>query len=318
MEQIHELYNAGKPAAGTFFVTDNGEKTGKVSFENAGQAFFEDYTGTKLAGAYQSPKQAIDAQQEVIDAQQQAIYKAVGRYLPLTSLGTFASGSDFQSWYTSSGLKADISSGAFQKALVGCEVTINGHAYYFAHPDYWLHTGDTECTTHHMLVVPAGNLSSGQMNSANITTGAYIGSDMYTGNNGNTALADAKAIIRADFGAANILTHRENFPNAATDGYESAGTWYDSDIDLMTERMVYGCDIYHNSVAGTITAYRYSIDKSQLKLFAERPDLISTRSSWWLRDVANNSNFASIYSFGMPSRNGANASFGVRPAFAIC
>ena len=107
-------------------------------------------------------------------------------------------------------LKEDISSGAFKKAVTGGKLTINSHVYYFAHPDYWLHTGDTECTTHHMAVVPGGNLvGNHKMNSANTTAGAYVGSDLYTGNNDNTGLADIKAIIKADFGAANILRSEE-------------------------------------------------------------------------------------------------------------
>lgn len=285
-----------------------------------------DKSGATMSGTLDMGRNRIAGLAEAVndgDAVNKAQMDAATAYpanrrLELIDLGTFASGSEFQSWYSSSGLKEDISSGAFKKALVGVYLTINDHVYYFAHPDYWYRTGDTECTKHHMLVVPAGNISSGKMNSTNITTGAYIGSDMYTGNNDNTALADAKAIIRQDFGADNILTHREHFQNAVTNGYESGGSWYDSDIDLMTERMVYGCDIFHNSVAGTNWANRYSIDKTQLKLFAERPDLITTRANWWLRDVAYAYYFAIVAWHGGANSYNASDSIGVRPAFAIC
>ena len=209
-------------------------------------------------------------------------------------------------------LKADIQAGTFEKAVVGGKLTINGHEYLFAHPDYWLHTGDTECTDHHMLVIPAGNIGTGKMNDTNITTGAYAGSDMKTGNNGNTALATAKAQIIADFGAANILTHRELFANAVTDGKASGWAWADSDIDLMNEVMVYGCNVWASH-----PGYETGIDKCQLKLFQERPDLITIRAYWWLRSVVSASHFACVDRDGYANRAGASGALGVRPAFAI-
>lgn len=227
----------------------------------------------------------------------------VSTYLPLIDLGTSYSAE----------LKDDISSGKFEKAVVGGYLTINGHVYYLAHPDYWLHTGDTECTDHHMLVIPAGNIGTGKMNNTNITTGGYTGSDMKTGNNANTALATAAAQIKADFGAANILTHRELFVTAVTDGKASNWAWSDSDIDLMNEVMVYGCNVWASA-----PGYETGIDKCQIKLFQERPDLITTRAAWWLRSVVSASGFALVDLAGHADARGASNAFGVRPAFAIC
>jgi len=226
----------------------------------------------------------------------------MGRQLPLVNLGTE---------YTAE-LKADISSGKFEKAVVGGYLTINGHVYYLAHPDYWLHTGDTECTTHHMLVIPAGNIGTGKMNDTNITTGGYAGSDFKTGNNSNTALATARAQIIADFGASNILTHREMFTTAVTDGKASNWAWSDSDIDLMNEVMVYGCSAWASH-----PGYETGIDKCQLKLFQERPDLITTRAGWWLRSVVSATGFAFVYNNGCANRDNASNAHGVRPVFAI-
>ena len=227
----------------------------------------------------------------------------MGRQLPLVNLGTE---------YTAE-LKADISSGKFEKAVVGGYLTINGHVYYLAHPDYWLHTGDTECTTHHMLVIPAEGIGTGKMNNTNITTGAYAGSDMKTGNNSNTALATAAAQIKADFGASNILTHRELFANAVTDGKASEWAWADSDIDLMNEVMVYGCNVWASA-----PGYETGIDKCQIKLFQERPDLITTRAHWWLRSVVSATFFARVSFNGLAISAVASDAYGVRPAFAIC
>lgn len=232
----------------------------------------------------------------------------LGRKLPSIDLGTS---------YTAE-LKQDISSGKFEKAVVGGYLTINGHVYDFAHPDYWLNTGDTQCTTHHMLVVPRGCLVSGPMNSTNITTGAYVGSDFYTGNNSNTALADIKAIIKADFGEANILTHRELLANTVdASGNASNFAWYVSDIDLMNEQMVYGGPCGAKPASSSID-FNMGIDKSQLKLFAERPDLITNRAHWWLRSVVSATCFAFVGGDGDADYAGAGGSYGIRPAFAIC
>ena len=228
---------------------------------------------------------------------------AGGRQLPLIDLGTSYSAE----------LKQDISQGKFEKAIVGGFLTINGHVYYLAHPDYWLHTGDTECTTHHMLVIPAEGIGTGKMNNTNITTGAYAGSDMKTGNNSNTALATAAAQIKADFGASNILTHRELFANAVTDGKASGWAWADSDIDLMNEVMVYGCNVWASA-----PGYETGIDKCQIKLFQERPDLITTRAGWWLRSVVSATGFAGVDINGVAGYGNASGAYGVRPAFAIC
>ena len=251
-----------------------------------------------------------------------------GRILPIVDLGTS---------YTAE-LKADIQAGTFKKAVVGGRLTINGHKYLLAHPDYWYNCGDTACTKHHMLVVPEGNLASGQMHytesgqyvagsEANSTAGAYVGSFMKAGRDyeadGETVHADGpleavKAIIKADFGAANILTHREYFSNAVTDEYESTGAWYDSDIDLMNEQMVYGCKVFGNTKHGAVIPNDYTIDKSQIKLFAERPDLICIRALWWLRDVVSGVDFALVSYNGVATDGSASYPFGIRPAFGIC
>lgn len=232
-----------------------------------------------------------------------------GRYLDLVDLGTS---------YTAE-LKNDIATGKFNIVTVGGYLTINSHVYYIAHLDYWLGTGDTECTTHHAVVVPASSsLVSGKLNNSNTTSGGYLGSDFKTGNNGNTALADIRAIIETDFGAANILSHREYFTNAVTSGKPSGGAWGDSTVDLMNEEMVLGSLILQSTNDGTTVPALYTTSKTQLELFAKRPDLISTRGNWWLRDVVSATVFERITSSGSVSGSGASDSFGIRPAFAIC
>ena len=191
-------------------------------------------------------------------------------------------------------------------------ITVN---FRIADCDYYLRSGDTECTAHHLVVVPDVNLYTARMNAENKTEGAYVGSEMYTKN-----LERAKALITAAFGAGHILTHRVVLENAVTDGKPSGGGWFNSTVELMTEAMVYGCRHFGSGVqdGGATVYYRYTVDKTQLNLFRHRPDLISNRQWYWLRDVVNGACFAHVSSNGCPDCTSAsNSGGGVRPDFLI-
>lgn len=204
---------------------------------------------------------------------------------------------------------ADIRAGKFDLVRTGGYWTINGRKYWAAHADYRLNCGDTALTTHHMLVIPDKSFYNHVMNDANDTTGAYYGSKMKT-----SGLADALATVQADFGADHILTHRIILPNAVSNGASSGWAWYDSQIDLMNEKMVYGS---HAWGGGSQNDYDTGIDKSQLALFQARPDLITTRGNYWLRDVRSAPTFCRVTNHGDAHGGDASNSFGVRPAFLI-
>ena len=213
---------------------------------------------------------------------------------------------------------AQISAGTFDDMFIGDYWTISGVNYRIAAFDYWLNNGDTACETHHVVIVPDTCLvASCKMNNSNVTTGAYIGSDFYTGANSNTGRATAQAAVNAAFGSAHILNHREYIANAVTNGYESGGAWYDVKIELMSETMVYGSNIFHNISNGTNLPTNYTVNKSQLPLFRYRHDLIGIRAIWWLRDVVSAARFTIVDSYGSASYNGASYGNGIRPAFAI-
>jgi hypothetical protein len=154
------------------------------------------------------------------------------------------------------------------------------------------------------------------MNDSDVTTGAYVGSKMYT-----TNLAQAKTTINNAFGASHILNHREYLANAmsatADPSYESAGSWYDSTVELMNERMVYGADVFHNVEANGEIPNNYTIDKSQLALFALDPSSIAIGDYWWLRCAVSASHFASVGDSGTSGYFTAGYAIGVRPVFAI-
>ena len=207
---------------------------------------------------------------------------------------------------------AEISSGRFHDLFIGDYWTIGGVNWRIAHFDYWLHMGDTECTTHHAVIVPDTNLYSAKMNDSNVNTGAYIGSKMYT-----TYLSTAKTTINNAFGSSHILTKRLHLQNAVTNGYASGGTWYNSTVDLMNEINVYGCRIFGDVMNGTAIPNLYTVDHGQFALFRLDHSRICNRSSWWLRDVVS-SYFCAVYSDGVAGHSAASNSVGVRPAFGIC
>lgn len=207
---------------------------------------------------------------------------------------------------------AAIAAGTFDDLYIGDYWTISGVNYRIAAFDYYLTTGDTACNTHHVTVVPDASLYTHVMNDTNVTTGAYIGSKMYT-----EGLTQAKTTINTAFGEAHVLNHRQYLKNAVTDGYESGGSWYDSTVELMTEQNVYGCKVFGNCQNGAALPASYTVDKSQYPLFTFRPDLISNRQTFWLRDVVSAASFAVVGACGDAFSNDASGALGVRPAFSI-
>lgn len=93
--------------------------------------------------------------------------------------------------------------------------------------------------------------------------------------------------------------------------------WCDSEVELMNEQMVYGGAIFMPGCDGTTVPTNYRVEKSQLPLFTHRPDLISNRLTFWLRDVVTASHFARVTYAGNANSGTASHSRGVRPAFSI-
>lgn len=75
-----------------------------------------------------------------------------------------------------------VADGTFDNIFVGDYIIgkTSNRKYIVADINYRLHCGDTECKTQHVLVIPERIMGTAKMNDANITTGAYIGSKMYT------------------------------------------------------------------------------------------------------------------------------------------
>ena len=204
-----------------------------------------------------------------------------------------------------------ISAGTFDDMYIGDYWTIGGVNYRIAAFDYYLNCGDTSCTKHHVVLVPDTCLYNHVMNDTNITTGAYVGSKMYT-----EGLEQAKTTIKAAF-SGHVLSKRIYLSNATANGKASAGAWCDSEVDLMCEHMVYGNGVFSPVSDGTTVPNNYRVEKSQLPLFQHEPSRICNRASWWLRDVISASLFAGVHLIGVAYYTTARYSLGVRPAFCI-
>lgn len=208
--------------------------------------------------------------------------------------------------------KAAIKDGSFKGMFLGDYWSIGGRIWRIVDMDYWYNCGDTAFTSHHLVIMPDEALYNAQMNTTNVTTGGYVGSEMYKSN-----LANAKTIVNAAF-QGSVLTHREYLCNAVANGRPSGGAWFDSSIELPNESMMYGHPHFSPTSDGSTVPAIYTISKTQLALFMVCPRFIVNRAyNQWLRDVVSSAYFAYVSHYGGTSCNGASNSNGVRPVFPV-
>ena len=209
--------------------------------------------------------------------------------------------------------KNAIKNGTFKDLFIGDYWKgTTGTIYRIADIDYYYNTGDTNFTKHHLVMVPESNLYNAAMNDSNTTENGYLGSKMYTEN-----LDRAKELIKTDFPDM-VQSHRQIFTNAVTDGHPSGYEWTDSEIDLMNEINVYGCNVYSPMNHGANDVTKYTIDKQQFSIFRLNPRMVNRGAGYWLRDVVSATAFAHVGNYGYATCNRASfASFGVRPVFLL-
>ena len=215
---------------------------------------------------------------------------------------------------------AEIAAGTFRDMYVGDYWVINGVTWRIAHFDYWYNTGDTACTKHHVVVMPDNNLYTAKMNETNTTVGGYYNSLMRAGkaaDGDNPAqdpgLAQAKTIANAAF-PNHVLTHRVLLTNAVTDGKPSGWAWYDGDVDLPTERMIYGGPAWG---AHDGNGYNAGNNALQLALFRFTNWGSFARAWFWLQDVVSAAVFALADADGRARSSGAGGAVGVRPPVPV-
>lgn len=209
---------------------------------------------------------------------------------------------------------AAIEAGTLEDLFIGDYWEIGDVNWRIAAFDYYYNTGDVACTTHHVVIVPEASLYETAMNSSQSTAGGYVASTMYT-----SGLAAALATVKSAFGDDHILTHRQIFCNAVTNGISSGYGFYDSQIALMTEQNVFGGKFYGAAKTSTQTPSLMTLDNAQYPLFAHNHALINVPDKWvGLRDVVSATSYARVTSRGSPDYT-ANITnpIAVRPAFSI-
>ncbi len=239
---------------------------------------------------------------------------------PLSKIGISDGAGAHNAWYEDVNLGSSVSSeqwteikaGRFRGLPIGGYWSNGGVNYRIAAFNYLKGCGDTEITNPHVLIVPDKNLATGAMNNTDTTAGGYQGSAMRT-----TNLALVKTQIKNMFGSNHILTYKGMLTNAVSNGRPSGVAWFDCDIELMNEQMLFGSSIVGPASDGTNIPANDRLEKSQLPLFAFRPDLISANQWFWLRDVTSAFAFARVAATGIQYSYGASDATGIRPFFLI-
>jgi hypothetical protein len=239
---------------------------------------------------------------------------------PLHNAGTHNAlfrGRDITDYWTSGGLYAAIAAGTFAGIYPGdyirVPITVNGatttYDIVMGDCNYHLHRGSVETTANHVLAFTRLHIGNEHMNATGTTAGGYVGSDMW-----KTVLPKYTTAIKNAFGADHILTHKELLSNAESDtvpsgagaGWSGGTTgwdWYDVDVNLFNEPMVYGGKACSSSF--------FDVGDCNTQVAAMRHDksLSFTRTYWcWLRAVVSSSHFAHAYSDG--SAGCGDASYG--------
>jgi hypothetical protein len=251
-------------------------------------------------------------------------------------------GKDLTEYMESGQMSRDIAAGDFSKIYIGDYViktvttaattytnkagnsvtqaaaTYTSVKWLVAAIDPHLHCGDTETTAHHVLLIPASTLQRNiGMNPTNDTTGAYVGSDMWT-----KIMPIWTAAIKAAFGSDHVLSHREVLANATNTTVQSTGggmtgkssNWAWTTVEganIPNETMVYGGSVFGSG-------YDVGDFPRMLPLYALKCNHLEDKSWFWLRAVASSSGFAFAYDGGSADHLGASTSYasgGVRPYF---
>ena len=191
--------------------------------------------------------------------------------------------------------------------------------------DYHLHHGDTETTLHHaLMLMKNGSSVTHKMNSSNTTSGAYVGSAMWT-----SIIPKYATAVQNAFGSDHILSHRElltktmntstaSMAGAGLTGASTEWAWYDVLFNIMNNAMRFGVTPTSSSFFDTGDCTK------QLALFQLANDLKIAHLGkggaryWdWLRDVASSTYFANCNDNGSSCYHGAFGSRALRGYFLL-
>ena len=232
-------------------------------------------------------------------------------------------GHNILNYFTEEEISAKLKAGDFSGLFIGDyiekTITVNNTNYArkwrFAHFDYQINCGDTNCSSHHVVLCPETVCGSAAINASNTTSGGYAGSTMWT-----TTIPLYAEAIKAAFGTDHVLSYRTLLASSvSTSAASGAGAgwvgssnswgWYDCVCNIPNEVQVYGSRIFSSS------AYDVGERKEQLALFRLNPASRNLRATYWLSAVASGTNFCICYNIGDANTAAAGLSLGVLPLF---
>lgn len=217
---------------------------------------------------------------------------------------------DLSNWWYNGNGKAEVAAGNFSNVRPGDYIigASTGKKYWVVDLDYYYQHGSSySFSKHHLLMMPAFNTGSKAMNSTNITTGGYVGSEMYT----THVPAVISDFLTPDFGS-NLLSFPCMLSNATSNGASSGWAWSDEKAVLPGENQIYGAQVWGKA------GYDVGNHKHQLAMFREYGyHKVVGRDSIWLRDVASAAWFAIAFNIGYASCYYASDPNGVRPLFVL-
>ncbi|MBR5780373.1 MAG: hypothetical protein IKY27_00115 [Bacteroidales bacterium] len=205
--------------------------------------------------------------------------------------------------------KAAIQAGTFEDLWLGDYWKVGTIRWRIVDFDYWLGTGDTSMTKHHLVIMPDDSLGSFAMNDNGTTTGGYAGSNMYT-THLPSVLNDTISSVFGDV----LISHPELLTNAVSNEVASGHAWFDAEVVLPNQFMMFGSRPINANGGGR---EQYANSNTQLAALRAFPDLITLRYSHWLRDVTSATTFAMVNANGGAGSDSASNRHGIRPVFAI-
>ena len=218
-------------------------------------------------------------------------------------------GKDLTNVYTLAQISAKVSAGTFDDLYIGDYITttLNGTKVTFrmAGFDCYYGTGDSSCTTHHIVMVP-DTFGSYQMNSSNVTTDGYKGSAMWT-----STIPTLNTYLNSAIGSSHVLSYKQLVSNKVTNEVSVEWEWISCPgFSLMSEVNVYGSTVWSSS------GYDVGIDCKQFPLFTLNPYMIQpNRTAYWLKAVRSASYFCVVDGSGLAHSTRASASYGFRGFF---
>lgn len=209
----------------------------------------------------------------------------------------------------------NIANGTFKGIWLGDYWSNGGNNYRNAGCDQFYNIGDSNYSTHNVMVLTDnnvlranGNDTHYMQNDNTIPANGYIGTKMWTDTLPNSVLPVFKKV----FGD-HLFTHRELLCSSASDGKGTGWAWTDVIVNIPNQVMVYGTQAWIRPDYSSV-GYQIGSRHQILPLFIARPDLAINRANYWLSDITSSTYFASVNSGGNAADNSAsNPWLGVRP-----